>query len=114
MTIFHGSNIDFDRVSLEFAKDRRDFGRGFYTTTIREQAEKWAHDLCIRHKTENAFLYIFEFNKVDLNGKLFDGVSEEWLRFIISNRKQGGVQHDYDIVQGPVANDRILALPAFR
>jgi hypothetical protein len=45
MTIFHGSNVDFDRVSLDFAKDKRDFGRGFYTTTIREQAEEWARDL---------------------------------------------------------------------
>jgi hypothetical protein len=53
MTVFHGSNVDFDKVSLDFAKDRRDFGIGFYTTTIREQAKAWARDLCIRHKTEN-------------------------------------------------------------
>jgi hypothetical protein len=108
MTVYHGSNIDFDKVSLDFSKDRRDFGRGFYTTTLREQAEEWARDLCIRYKTEDAFLYVFEFNKVDLNCKLFDGISEEWLHFIIRNRKQGGIQHDYDVVQGPVANDNIF------
>ncbi|GHT67982.1 hypothetical protein FACS1894110_14530 [Spirochaetia bacterium] len=107
MTVFHGSNIDFDKVSLDFAKDRRDFGKGFYTTTIREQAVLWAQDLCLRYKTEKAFLYEFEFSKINLNGKVFDGISEEWLNFIINNRIQGGIQHNYDVVQGPVANDRI-------
>jgi hypothetical protein len=71
MTVFHGSYIVFSMVSLVFSKVRRDFGRGFYTTKIREQAE-------------------------------------EWLRFIIRNRKQGGIQHDYEVVQGPVANDKIF------
>jgi hypothetical protein len=108
MTVFHGSNVDFDKVSLDFAKGRRDFGRGFYTTTIRGQAEEWARDLCLRYKAGNAFLYTFEFTRVDLNCKLFDGISEEWLRFIIRNRTRDGVQHNYDIVQGPVANDRIF------
>jgi hypothetical protein len=107
MTVFHGSNISFDRVSLDFAKDRRDFGQGFYTTTIREQATNWARDLCLRYKTETAFLYEFEFSLINLKCKIFDDVSEEWLNFIIRNRRRGGVQHDYDIVQGPVANDRI-------
>ncbi|MDR0720404.1 MAG: DUF3990 domain-containing protein [Treponema sp.] len=46
MKVFHGTNADFDRVSLDFAKDRRDFGRGFYTTTIREQAADWAESIC--------------------------------------------------------------------
>jgi hypothetical protein len=38
MILYHGSNVNFDTVSLDFAKDKRDFGRGFYTTTIKEQA----------------------------------------------------------------------------
>jgi hypothetical protein len=108
MTVFHGSNIGFDRVSLDFAKERRDFGRGFYTTTIQKQAKGWAQDLCLRFKNKDAFLYTFEFNMTDLNCKSFEGISEEWLSFIIKNRMQGGVQHNYDAVQGPVANDRVL------
>jgi hypothetical protein len=107
MTVFHGSNIGFDKVSLAFAKDRRDFGKGFYTTTIREQAADWARDLCLRYKTETAFLYGFEFTMTNLKYKIFDAISAEWLNFIITNRIQGGIQHDYDVVQGPVANDKI-------
>jgi hypothetical protein len=107
MTLFHGTNASFDAVSLDFAKDKRDFGRGFYTTAIREQAADWAKDLCLRYKTETAFLYEFEFSLTDLKFKIFDDVSAEWLDFIIQNRKNSGIRHDYDIVQGPVANDRI-------
>ncbi|MHB9291205.1 hypothetical protein Holit_00277 [Hollandina sp. SP2] len=107
MTVFHGSNVDFDKVSLDFVKDRRDFGRGFYTTALKEQAEEWVRDLCLRYKTKTAFLYDLAFSMTNLNCKIFDAISEEWLNFIIKNRMQGGIQHDYDAVQGPVANDRI-------
>ncbi|MDR1078698.1 MAG: DUF3990 domain-containing protein [Propionibacteriaceae bacterium] len=39
LTLFHGSNTVFDQVELSQSRNRRDFGRGFYTTTIRGQAE---------------------------------------------------------------------------
>ncbi|MDR2491039.1 MAG: DUF3990 domain-containing protein [Spirochaetaceae bacterium] len=108
MTVFHGSNSDFDTVSLDFAKDRRDFGRGFYTTTIKEQAESWAESICKRYTTNTAYLYEFEFSFTGLTVKTFDEISKEWLEFIIANRIKGGTRHDYDVVMGPVANDRTI------
>ena len=41
LILYHGSNHDFDAVDLSKSKDKRDFGKGFYTTTLREQAEDW-------------------------------------------------------------------------
>jgi hypothetical protein len=109
MILYHGSNIDFDKVSLDAAKDKRDFGRGFYTTTIREQAKEWAEILSYRNRSDNCFLYKFNFEKTDnLYIKLFDGVTKEWLDFIIENRIKGGIQHSFDVVIGPVANDRTV------
>jgi hypothetical protein len=108
MTVFHGSNIGFDKVSLDFAKDRRDFGRGFYTTTIKEQAADWAEALCGRSKTKTAYLYEFEFSLTGLTVKKFDVMSKEWLAFILENRIKGKTQHDFDVITGPVANDRTL------
>ena len=108
MTVFHGSNIDFDTVLLDCAKDRRDFGRGFYTTTIKEQAESWTESMCRRYKTGTAYLYEFEFSFAELTVKTFDKISQEWLEFIIENRIKGGIRHSYDIVRGPVANDRTM------
>ena len=108
MILYHGSNIDFDKVSLEAAKDKRDFGRGFYTTTIRWQAKEWAEIMCRRYRTKTAYLYEFEFSAVGMTVKTFDAMTKEWLDFIIENRIKGGIQHSFDAVIGPVANDRTV------
>jgi hypothetical protein len=108
MTVFHGTNADFDKVSLDFAKEKRDFGRGFYTTIIREQAVEWAKIICRRYKNETAYLYEFEFSLTGLTVKTFEDISKEWLDFIIENRIRGGTQHPFDIVAGPVADDKTM------
>jgi hypothetical protein len=114
LILYHGSNISFDEVDLSKAKDKRDFGLGFYTTTIREQAEDWAKVLLGRYKGEGLFIYETELKITDaLLVKKYEGLSEEWLLMIQKNRTLGGIQHNFDIVQGPVANDkttRIIAL----
>ena len=56
--LYHGSNQDFSKVPLEKSRDRRDFGRGFYTTTIRDQAEQWALSLFDRYGGAGKLLYI--------------------------------------------------------
>jgi len=114
LTLYHGSNYDFSSVDLLKAKDKRDFGKGFYLTTIRSQAKDWADILFARFGGSGIYVYEFEFEKnSDLNIKQFEGASEDWLIFIRNNRMKGGIQHNFDIVQGPVANDktnRTLAL----
>ena len=59
--LFHGSNFDFDEIDLSKSRDKRDFGKGFYTTTLREQAEDWAEVQYDRHKKDGIFIYEIEF-----------------------------------------------------
>lgn len=107
LTLYHGSNCDFSAVDLSKAKDRRDFGRGFYLTTLQHQAKDWAEILFTRFGGDGIFVYEFALEiKSDLSIKQFDGVSEDWLNFIRDNRIGGGVQHNFDVVWGAVANDR--------
>jgi hypothetical protein len=114
LTLFHGSDLDFDHVDLTKSRDKRDFGRGFYMTTLREQAVRWAQNMYVRHGGQGRFVYEFELEITpNLRIKRFDGLTAEWLDMVKRNRVSGGVQHDYDIVRGPVANDdtmRTLAL----
>ena len=42
----------------------------------------------------------------ELKIREFHGVDEAWLNFVVDSRK--GVQHDYDLVFGPVANDKVF------
>jgi hypothetical protein len=91
----------------------RDFGRGFYVTKIRSQAEVWAIRKG-RNKQTDGFVTEFEFSETafdnwELNCKRFNGYSEEWLDFVITNRNTEIAQpsHDYDIVEGPIADDDV-------
>jgi len=115
MILYHGSNQDFTRVDLLKSKDRRDFGKGFYTTTIREQALQWGYNMFNRFGGDGIFLYEFEFSpSSDLLSKRFSKISDEWFDFILSNRTLGGLQHNFDFVQGPVANDKtVLTITGF-
>jgi len=107
MILYHGSNHDFNNVDLSKSKDRRDFGKGFYTTTIKEQAQQWGYNMFNRQGGDGIFLYEFEFSpSSDLLSKRFLEISDEWFDFVLANRTLGGLQHNYDFIQGPVANDK--------
>ena len=108
MILYHGSNQNFERIDLSKSKDKRDFGRGFYTTTIKEQALQWGYNMLNRFGGNGIYLYEFEFvPSADLVFKHFKEISDEWFDFILLNRNSGGIQHNFDFVQGPVANDKI-------
>ena len=107
--VYHGTSFDFDAIDLAKSKDRRDFGKGFYTTTIQSQAESWAKNIALRNGINTCFVYVYEFTFDDsLKHKHFEGLNEEWLEFIKKNRALGGIQHDYDVVTGPVADDNTM------
>lgn len=109
MTVYHGTAVDFPSVDLAKSRDRRDFGRGFYTTTIFDQAASWAKNVLTRYGGAGQFVKVYEFEALDgLKVKRFEGMTREWLDFVKENRVKGGVQHEYDIVIGPVANDNTM------
>ena len=60
MILYHGSNKNFDEIILSKSKDKRDFGIGFYMTTICEQAEDWAKAVFKRYKGDGIFVYEME------------------------------------------------------
>jgi hypothetical protein len=98
--------MKFNTVLITKSKDKRDFGKGFYMTTIENQAKEWAEALSFRKKKDGMFVYEFELTNLEsLQLKIFDGISREWLDFVKENRTKGDIQHEYDVVKGPVAND---------
>lgn len=109
LIVYHGSCSDFENIDLSKSHDRRDFGKGFYTTILQEQSKEWAYRLSLREKKREYYVYKFLFEEVSiLKVKRFDRLNEEWLEFIKSNRSKGGLQHNYDVVIGPVADDNTM------
>ena len=109
LVVYHGTCSEFEKINLNKSHNRRDFGKGFYTTILQSQSKEWGYRLSLREKKKNYFIYeyLFEENSV-LNVKRFDTLSEEWLEFIKENRSKGGLQHKYDVVIGPVADDNTM------
>ena len=97
--------------------DRRlDFGKGFYLTSNLEQARRWAELTVKRRGTGKATVSVFEFDdnsNSDLRILHFTQAQKEWLEYVTMNRKnQSILNDDYDIVIGPVANDRTMPVEA--
>lgn len=107
--VYHGTTYNFKKIDLSKSHDRRDFGKGFYTTILEEQAQQWAYRLALRSHMQRYYVYKYCFiDDADLRIKRFDGLTVEWLEFIKKNRFDGGVQHEYDVVIGPVADDNTM------
>ena len=113
MRVFHGSDTTVSVVDLRKCKPNKDFGRGFYVTKLRSQAEDMAKRVT-KYNKRTPVITEYEFDEYayedeDLKVLRFDDYNEEWLDFVVLNRNADKRRqaHDYDIVEGPVANDRI-------
>jgi len=112
MQLYHGSVEIIEYPKILDQQRLLDFGKGFYATTNKEQAERWAAIKQKRTvKTAKAFVTVYEFNETILKTdilkiKIFTQANEEWLDFVIHNRSIDS-SADYDMVIGPVANDTL-------
>ena len=117
MILYHGSlvTVESPRILSRANNHGMDFGSGFYVTSVYEQAVKWVH---IRQKNAAQAIpgYVSFYEAPDnllaipeLKTKLFLKPSRQWLRFVHNNRNTPTFTHNFDVVKGPVANDRVYA-----
>lgn len=109
MKLFHGSNMKVEVIDLAKSRPAKDFGRAFYLSAEEQQAKEMA-----QFKVEafggDVVVNCFEFDDSTLDGLkflCFEEYSEEWAKFVLANRKSSDTLHDYDVVYGPIANDKI-------
>ena len=112
MILYHGTNKDFGEIDLEKSKPNKDFGRGFYLSKNYSQAMDMAKIKVEQLNTGSPVVLTFEINEEQMSGLntlQFDEYNEEWAKFILLNRQNATDKpaHDYDIVIGPIANDRV-------
>ena len=113
MKLYHGSTVDIQQIELAKSKPNKDFGRAFYLSDDEQQALEMAQ---FRAAFEDAIpvVNVYEFDEnlfQQFRYKRFEEYTEEWAHFIYDHRTepQGMTLHDYDIVYGPIANDRVGA-----
>ena len=110
MKLYHGSIDIVDHQCILDPNRTLDYGRGFYTTTSYDQAEAWVRRRLDEAQQTVGYVNIYEYQEnLSLKELRFEKPDEEWVDFVMKNRTQKGFEHDYDIVYGPVANDRVYA-----
>lgn len=112
--LYHGSDTVIHVPDLIRCKPYKDFGKGFYLSASRKQAESLAAQRCRQTLKEIPVVNEFLFDDSlltsgDFKVLSFEDYSEEWVRFVLANRDIHAVHpvHDYDIVYGPIADDSV-------
>ena len=115
MILYHGTNTDFTAIDLKKSQRGKDFGCGFYLSESESQAEEMAK-FKVQLFGGQSVVQHYEFDEVRLSDgtlrvRRFDGYSRDWAEFILANRQNRNAAniYDYDIVYGPIANDKVGA-----
>ena len=102
MKLYHGSNVEVVFPKIISNGFYKDFGYGFYCTVLEKQAKRWA---LTKRNSHIVNVYQWKNSNLDLRILKFDEMNEEWLSFVVDCRT--GKSHNYDIVEGPMADDTI-------
>ena len=111
MILYHGSMEIVDNPEIRIPSRSLDYGYGFYTTTSFKQAEDWVKRK-LNANSPIGYVNVYELDEdlvKSLKTLLFESPTEDWLDFVMSNRTNKDFNHDFDIVYGPVANDKVYA-----
>lgn len=99
--LYHGSRVVVNQPEIRIQRFHKDFYWGFYCTELEKQTVRWA----TRYGSGIVNVYRFEETE-QLRVKRFETMDDQWLDFIAACRS--GKSHDYDIVEGPMADDTIF------
>lgn len=108
MIVYHGGAEVIIDPDVKFSKKYLDFGRGFYVTTYKEQAEKWAQRRSMRNRG-TAVVNIYELtDNLDKYNVINFKDDEIWLNFVCDCRRGTDIYKQYDIAIGSVADDDVF------
>ena len=110
MKLYHGSTVIVDKPLVSYGRDNLDFGKGFYTTSMQNQAEKWVQRFISLGKKGIINIYNFDDDNIQTKYryKKFTEYNEEWLDFVLACRGGSKEYHNYDIIEGGIANDKVF------
>ena len=110
MKLYHGSTVIAAKPLVSYGRDNLDFGKGFYTTNMQSQAEKWVQRFIALGKKGIINIYNFDYTDIQqkYRYKKFPEYNEEWLDFVLACRSGSNEYQNYDIIEGGIANDKVF------
>ncbi len=108
MRLYHASTMIIEEPDVQHSRDKLDFGREFYLTSIREQAVRYAERFTIRNFEAFINEYDLDDDTPEFHIKTFPSYDADWLDYVAQCRKGLQKEHIYDAVSGGVANDKVF------
>lgn len=114
ITLYHGSTQIIEHPLANVGRSDLDFGKGFYVTTLRNQAERWATRMQLIHAKDSAWVNIYEFDEKAAFATerfrllRFESYDRQWLDFIVASRNGRQPWKGFDAIEGGVANDQVI------
>ena len=114
MKLYHGGLEPCPKPKILTTDRVGDFGIGFYTTSSRAQAQCFIQNKASKQNVSQGYLSCYEvpddfLRQNSLKIKNFTAADETWIDFVLKNRRQADIDHNYDVIYGPVANDQVYA-----
>ena len=110
MIVYHGSTEIIKKPDVLHSYRLLDFGQGFYVTTVKEQAMRWARRKAGLQKGKSAVVNCYQMaDDIDgLKRKTFSEDLMEWIDFVCKCRDGNTDYREYDLISGMVANDKVF------
>ena len=107
MKLYHSSEVSVTNPDILHSRNYLDFGKGFYLTSIHEQAVRYAQRFIRRQRNAWLNTYDFIFDPSEWKILIFDSYDKQWLDFVASCRA-GEDDTDFDLIIGGIANDKVI------
>lgn len=109
MILYHGSNLIVEKPDILHSEGLLDFGRAFYLTSVKEQAERWSRRRAVLCHTRCGYVSSFEFvEKSDFTILDFADNLGEWIDFVCACRDGSDIYKKFDVIKGYVADDKVF------
>lgn len=87
MKLYHASDIVIENPDVYHSREHLDFGRGFYLTSMRSQAEKYAQRFLLRGKRAFVNEYLLDEDLSDYVVKVFKVMMKNgWIMWVNAER----------------------------
>jgi len=107
MKLYHTSVLEVRNPNISFSRDFLDFGKGFYLTVRRLQAESYGKRFLLQKKPAVMNVFELDDNRPGFSHKVFDAYDEAWLDYVACCRR-GLPCERFDVIEGGIANDKVF------
>lgn len=124
LVLYHGSYCEVSKPELQRCSARKDFGKGFYLTSSKEQAESFLRTAIGKAVSKGdaipdqdyGYVSAYKINmSTELRSHMFEKADEEWLHCIAAHRRRNSFNRiememaEYDVIIGKIADDQTNA-----